>query len=198
MSRSLRPAVAALVGVVLAASAARAQNSTAVAQAPNSVELGVDAGLTFGLGDKSSVDFNFPAQRARVGVFLNNESRISIEPAIAFNYNKTKDVPAVSTYQLEVGGLYHFAPPRRVAEVAAASRVAVTYVRPFIGFEGQSVGGSGGNDSEFYAGGGLGVKVPFRTNIAFRAEANLAYGFDNNAARLGALLGLSFFTRRGG
>jgi hypothetical protein len=69
-------------------------------------------------------------------------------------------------------------------------------VRPFVGFEGQSVGGGGRNDNEGYGGAGIGIKIPYRTNIAFRAEANIGYGFNNEAARLGLNLGLSFFTRR--
>jgi hypothetical protein len=194
MTSSLRITAAALAGVALAAPAARAQNSAAVAQAPNSIEIGADAGLTFGLGDQSSVDFNFPAQKARIGFFLNNDSRISIEPALGFTYNKDEGAPGVTTYNIETGALYHFRPARLITDVA--NRAAVSYVRPFIGFEGASIGGGGRNSNEFFAGAGVGVKVPYRSNIAIRAEANIGYGFDNEAARLGLNLGLSFFTRR--
>jgi hypothetical protein len=185
---------AALAALALVAPAARAQNPAAVAQVPNTVEIGADAGLTFGLGDQSSIDFAFPAQRARVGFFLNNDSRISVEPSVGFTYGKTENAPGVSQYTLETGVLYHFRPARLITDVA--NRAAVSYARPFVGFEGQSVGGGGRNDNEFFVGAGLGVKVPVRTNIALRAEANLGYGFDNEAARVGATLGLSFFTRR--
>jgi hypothetical protein len=194
VSTRLPRVAAALAAVTLAAPAAHAQNAGAIAQAPNSIEIGADAGAVFGLGDQSSVDFNFPAQRARLGFFLNNDSRISIEPAVSFNYNKTEDAPGVTTYSVETGALYHFRSARLITDVA--NRAAVSYVRPFIGFEGQSIGGGGRNDNEFFAGGGIGVKVPYRSNIAFRAEANIGYGFDNEAARLGLSLGLSFFTRR--
>jgi len=194
MTSSLRITAAALAGVALAAPAARAQNSAAVAQAPNSIEIGADAGLTFGLGDQSSVDFNFPAQKARIGFFLNNDSRISIEPALGLTYNKDEGAPGVTTYNIETGALYHFRPARLITDVA--NRAAVSYVRPFIGFEGASIGGGGRNSNEFFAGAGVGVKVPYRSNIAIRAEANIGYGFDNEAARLGLNLGLSFFTRR--
>lgn len=196
MTSSLRIA-AALVGVALAAPAARAQSSTAVAQAPNSLELGLDAGATFGLGTRSSVNVFLPTQRARVGFFLNNDTRVSIEPAASFNYGKTKDAPGVSTYNLELGALYHFRPNRLVSEVTPASRASVSYVRPFVGFTGQSVGGSAKNSNDGYVGAGLGLKTPFRTNIALRFEANLGYGFNNKAARIGLGAGVSFFTRRG-
>jgi hypothetical protein len=184
----------ALAAVVLAAPAARAQNAAAVAQVPNTLEIGADAGATFGLGDVSSVNITLPAQRARVGFFLNNDSRVSIEPAVGFGYNKSEGQPGQTNYLLEAGALYHFRPARLITDVA--NRAAVSYARPFIGFTGVSLGGDTKNENEVFAGFGLGVKIPYRTNIAVRAEANLGYGFDNDAARIGVNLGLSFFTRR--
>lgn len=197
MSSSLRIAAAALTVVALAAPAARAQSSTAVVQAPNSVELGLDAGATFGLGSRSSIDVNLPAQRARIGFFLNNDTRVSIEPAASFNYGKTKGSPGVSSYNLELGALYHFRPNRLVSEVTPASRSSVAYFRPFVGFTGRSIGGGTPNTNDGYVGAGLGIKTPFRTNIALRFEGNLGYGFNNKAARIGLGAGLSFFTRHG-
>ncbi len=185
--------VAALAAVALVAPAARAQNAGAIAQVPNTIELGADAGLTLGLGEVSTVAIALPAQRARVGFFLNNDSRLSVEPAFALNYFDAEGRSGALSYNLETGILYHFRPARLITDVA--NRAAVSYARPFVGFTG--VTGAGGSDSEFFAGAGLGVKLPVRTNIALRAEANIGYGFDNRAARLGALLGLSFFTRRG-
>jgi hypothetical protein len=185
---------AALVAVALVAPAARAQNAAAIAQTPNTIEIGADAGATFGLGDVSSVNITLPAQRARVGFFLNNDSRVSIEPAVGFGYNKTEGQPGQTNYSLEAGALYHFRPARLITDVA--NRAAVSYARPFVGFTGVSLGGASKNENEVFAGFGVGVKIPYRTNIAVRAEANLGYGFDNDAARLGLNLGLSFFTRR--
>lgn len=184
----------AVAAVALVAPAVRAQNSAAIVQAPNSVEIGADAGAVFGLGDQSYVNFTLPARRARVGFFLNNDSRVSIEPAVGLGYAKTEGSSGTTQYNAEVGALYHFRPARLITDVA--NRAAVSYVRPFIGFEGESRGGAAKNNNEVFAGAGVGVKIPYRTNIAIRAEANLGYGFDNDAARLGLNLGLSFFTRR--
>jgi hypothetical protein len=39
------------------------------------------------------------------------------------------------------------------------------------------------------------VKIPWRSGLAWRLEANTGYGFDNEAFRIGAFAGLSFFTR---
>jgi hypothetical protein len=52
-------------------------------------------------------------------------------------------------------------------------------------------------DSELSIGGGLGLKVPWRPQLAWRLEGNVGYGFDNEVFRLGAFAGLSFFTHRG-
>ena len=194
MSRSLRATAAVLAGVVLTSSVAHAQNSAAIAQRPNVIEIGADAGLTFGLGDKSYVNFDFPAQSARLGFFLNNDSRVSIEPALGVSTFKAKDTPASTDYIAQVGALYHFQPARLVTDVT--NRQTVSYVRPFVGLSGSITGGDAEDDHSVFAGAGIGVKVPYRTNIAFRAEANVGYDFDNEAARIGLNLGLSFFTSR--
>ena len=72
----------------------------------------------------------------------------------------------------------------------------MAYLRPFVGIIGVKTGGEdGGSDSEATAGVGLGIKVPFRSNLAWRFEANTGYGFDNEAFRLGLNVGVSFFAR---
>lgn len=93
-------------------------------------------------------------------------------------------------YDLELGALYHLAPP---SDLHASPPLSVVYVRPFIGVTGASSGGR--DDSEFFAGAGLGIELPWKPNLAWRLEANTGYGFDNKAFRLGLLAGLSFFTR---
>ena len=73
------------------------------------------------------------------------------------------------------------------------ARFSSIYARPFIEFNGFSGGDT--DDNEFSLGAGLGVKIPWRQVLATRFEANLGYGFDNEAMRIGLLAGLSFFTR---
>ena len=165
------------------------------AAAQRATELGIDAGAFFGLGDQSSVDINLPASRFRVG-FFQPGSRLSIEPAAGLGFNKTEGQDGVFTYDLELGVLYHFRPilvtttdPGQVT-----TRVTTPYLRPFVGLTGFSAGDDA-SDSEVSIGAGLGTKNPWRNNLAFRVEANLGYGFDNEALRLGALVGLSFFPR---
>jgi len=177
-----------LVGLLAAAGS----SATAQAGPPtnNLLEFGIDAGATFGLGDQSSVQLTLPASRFRVGFALPGSSRWTIEPATFLSWTKVEDSDGVFVYDLELGALYHFSAP---TNVIATPPLSVVYVRPFIGVTGLSSGGD--DDSEFFAGGGLGIKLPWRPNLAWRLEANVGYGFDNEAFRLGLLAGMSFFTR---
>jgi len=191
-------------GVILALLAfVSAPGSSAVAQGQsqtNTLEFGIDAGATFGLGDISSVQLTLPAARFRVGFFLPGDSRWSIEPAAFLSVTKVEDLDAITTYDLELGALYHFQPALRVLG-SPPPRQSVVYIRPFIAVTGITGGGSdnidddSGSDSEFSAGAGLGVKIPWRQDLAWRLEANVGYGFDNEADRIGLLAGLSFFSR---
>lgn len=181
----------------LGAGAAAAQGTAgSVTHAPNTQEFGVDAGAIFGLGSHSSVDITLPAARARIGFFLNDASRWSIEPAAFLGYSKVGGGPSLFAYNLEAGVLYHFRPP---TDVYSGPRTVVAYVRPFVAVNGTSTSGTSGasgvSDHEFSVGSGLGVKVPWRADVAFRFEGNLGYGFSNKAARLGVFAGLSFFAR---
>lgn len=178
--------IAALVSsTVLASTPAGAQRR---------LELGVDAGAVFGLGSQSSVNVSLPGSRFRVG-FFQLGSRISIEPAAGFSYDKVEGTDGLFSYNLEVGALYHFEPliDVRIDERTTLTRVGVPYVRPFVGVTGFTGGNS--SDSEISLGAGLGTRLPFRQNLPIRLEANLGYGFDNKATRIGLLAGLSFFPR---
>lgn len=180
--------VAGLIGCLLLALPVRAQGPQVETPA-GTQELGVDAGVAFGLGDQSSVAFNLPAARARIGFFTSQNSRWSFEPAIGLNYAKTEGSDGALLYNLEGGALYHWAAPGEL--MSRGARVA--YLRPFLGL----VGVTGDNgDSEVSLGVGFGVKVPWRQALAWRFEANTGYGFDNQAWRLGANVGVSFFTQR--
>lgn len=176
----------------IALAAIMALTSTATAQ--RRLELGTDVGAVFGLGDQSSVNIDFPGSRFRVG-FFQPGSRISVEPALGFSYDKVEGTDGVFTYDLELGALYHFQPIVVTSDDpdAPVTRVAPPYLRPFIGLTGFTGGET--DDSEFTAGVGLGIKMPWRRDLSIRLEANVGYGFDNDAARIGVFAGLSFFPR---
>lgn len=183
------------VAAAILTSAMLLQPGVVGAQAPQvettggTQELGLDAGLTLGIGDQSSIAFTLPAARARVGFFMSQNSRWSLEPAVGLNYTKTEDSDGALFYNVEAGALYHWRAPGEL--MSRGARVA--YLRPFLGL----VGVTGDNgDSEVSAGVGFGVKMPWRQALAWRLEANTGYGFDNKAWRLGANVGVSFFTQK--
>jgi len=180
--RFLLPAVIATAALIAAAPAAHAQRT---------MEFGVDAGAVFGLGDESSISVGLPGSRARVG-FFQPGSQWSLEPAIGLNYAKVKGSDGNLNYDLEVGALYHLRPIVLTSGAEVVARARAPYVRPFLGLTG-STGGDG--DTEVSVGVGIGVKRPWLPTLSTRMEANLGYGLDNEALRIGVLLGLSFFTR---
>ena len=192
------PRHAAMLAGLIAALALPGTPGVAPAQAvrtsPRILELGIDAGAIFGLGDVSSITVDLPATRARAGLFLGRNFRWSLEPAAALSFQDAEEADGVLFYNLELGALYHFRPPADLSEVGPGPQPAAAYARPFVNLSGFT--GDNG-DSEFSVGGGLGLKVPWRRQLAWRFEANLGYGFDNEAFRLGAFAGVSFYTRRG-
>ena len=160
------------------------------AAAQRRVELGVDAGAGFGLGDQSSVGITVPGSRFRVG-FFEFGKRFSIEPALGFSYDKVEGSAGVFTYNLELGTLFHFRPI--MVSTDGGPVVSSPYLRPFVGVTGFSGGDT--DDNEVSLGAGFGVKVPWGRNLAYRLEGTLGYGLDNEALRIGALVGISFFPR---
>jgi hypothetical protein len=181
--------LAATAFLLLAARPASAQGSGST-NPPRSTEIGIDAGAVFGLGSQSSIKLDLPATRARIGFFLPKDGRWSIEPALGFSYSKVEDSDGVLVYNVEMGGLYHFRPG---SDMPGANHASTAYLRPFVAWTGFT--GDNG-DSEVSAGGGLGVKIPWRPGVAWRLEGNVGYGFDNEAFRVGGFVGLSVFTRR--
>jgi hypothetical protein len=167
--------LAALSILALSASAS-AQRSSMTNPSP---EIGIDAGIAFGLGDAGVTVIAIPAQHVRMGFFVSPV--LSIEPVLSI-FSTSTDAGTDTDYTLGVGALYHFSPSR------AASQF---YVRPFINIVGSS--GDGGSNSEAVFGVGGGMKMPLRDRIAARFEANFAHG--ENADAIGLLAGLSFYTR---
>jgi hypothetical protein len=155
------------------------------AQAPRPIELGIDAGVTIGLGDDSGTEIDIPAQAFRVGFPISPRS--SLEPKLRLNVFSDGDTQ--TSYRAELGWLYHFGSSR----YPGAYQRAGAYVRPFLGL----VGYSGPFDStNGIIGAGLGYKFPLVSRISSRFEANLGQVFgDGNGTQIGLLAGLSFFTR---
>ena len=185
MHRSMRvmlPAAIAAAALLAASQPAHAQRT---------LEFGVDAGAVFGLGDESSVAITLPGSRARVG-FFQPGSQWSLEPAIGLSYAKVEGGDGNLNYDLELGALYHLRPITLTSGSEVIARARAPYIRPFVGIIGFT-GGDG--DNEVSIGAGVGVKRPWMSTLSTRMEANIGYGLDNEALRVGVLVGLSFFSR---
>jgi hypothetical protein len=171
--------------LAVAAAALVLVSSIGSAQDPRPLELGIDAGVTFGLDDPNVTVIAIPVQSFRLGFVMGD--RMSIEPAVSLNSIRS-DGDNFTTYSVALGLLYHFNTFR-----------TGPYVRPFFGVNGVS-----GTDldgvSQFFVGAGLGIKIPVvDERLAWRLEANFAHAFDDGdvegGSQLGLRAGLSFFTR---
>ena len=171
------------------AAAIFAGSTQASAQRP--IELGIDAGVSIGLGDNSVTVINIPAQAFRIGFFF--DDNMSLEPKISLN-TITGSGNTFTSYLFELGLLYHFyreGEGRRVYPPPALR--SAFYVRPFAGIVGTSDGNS---NTDAVLGAGIGMKVPLVSRLASRFEANFAHRFgDASQNQIGLLAGLSFFTR---
>lgn len=167
--------------MVVATSVASAQARRQAASTAKVWEIGADAGLQFGLDDPNTTSIQIPFQNIRAGIHVSDV--LSIEPFFGLNYLKFEDVDAITQYEFGVGALYHFSTSRTQSQL---------YVRPALMVVGVSAGGE--SDSEVGAGVGVGIKWPqLGGRMAWRGEANI--GFVNDNTILGALFGISFFTR---
>lgn len=156
------------------------------------IELGIDAGIDFALGDNSVTTVSIPAQRFRAGFFLSNA--VSLEPAASLVYAHSGGGSS-SIFGGELGVLFH--------TTAATENDNRYYLRPFLGV--QHIHFSSGDNSDgatqTHVGAGAGVKMPLVDRLAFRFEVNFAHAFEASGANgtghngIGVLGGFSFFTK---
>ena len=171
---------------ILAWSASASAQRSSAGMADPSPEIGMDAGISFGLGTPSTTVISIPVQQIRMGFFVSPV--LSIEPSLGLTSFSGGGGGSFTVYNIGAGVLYHFSRSR------AANQF---YARPFLNLVGASGGGTSTSTTVFGIGGGL--KVPLRDRIATRFEANFA----RQSARtgvpaeslIGLLAGLSFYTR---
>jgi hypothetical protein len=171
------------ISLALTASAADAQRASHRSSGP--IELGIDGGVTFGIGNTNGTVVSLPTQVFRLGYFLSDN--VEIEPRVSIN-SISGGGASITAYSMEAGVLFQ----------PAGDRVGKgLYLRPFLGVSGVNVSGPAGNNNSGYAGVGFGLKLPFADRrLATRMEANYAHGFSGGGSNLiGVLIGLSFFTR---
>ena len=154
------------------------------------IEVGVDGGITYGLGSGTMV-VTLPGQQLRVGFFRSDV--VSIEPAAALNYGRGRRFNSL-TVRGELGVLYHLSPDRTARQ---------TYVRPFVGLDynrfetedgpgGQPTDGSSGNSE---LGVGVGVKLPVTSRLTVRLEGSYSRSDLSGSGVLGLTTGISFYAR---
>ena len=173
--------------LIFAAAALAIANGSARAQDARPIELGIDAGITLGIGDDRGTDIGIPVQTFRAGFPLS--ARTSLEPKIGISIHT--DGNTTSDYRAELGLLYHLGTSR----YPGAYQRAGMYVRPFIGFSGVNREDAPDSNSGLI-GIGAGYKFPIVSRLSSRFEANIAQHFgDDDFTEIGLLAGLSFFTR---
>jgi len=191
--RSVRNvALAVLALSVFGASVASAQRrpaQRASSSAQGYWEIGAEAALTFGLDDPKTTSLQIPVGIVRAGYFMAPEW--SIEPFFSFDYVNVDGGGSGTDYTLGVGVPYHLSPSRTESQL---------YVRPFLAIIGFSVNpdvGPSTSDSDVALGAGIGMKWPkLNGRMAWRGELNFAHLFsDPGQSSIGALFGISFFTR---
>jgi hypothetical protein len=173
--------------VALCALGSTAQAQRSSPRGSNPIELGIDGGVTFYLGDISGSVISIPVQDLRVGVLVS--PRWEIEPRFDFT-SVHGDGFSQTVYSFVVGALYQ----------PGGDRVGKgLYGRPFLGLTGSRDSGNGTTTSSRngLAGLGLGLKLPWdNRRLATRTEANYTHWFRNGGGNaIGVLIGLSFFTR---
>jgi hypothetical protein len=186
VSQMMKPVLILSIAALTAiASSAGAQRSSRDGSRP--IELGIDGGAVFYLGDISGRVISIPVQDFRVGVVVS--PRWEIEPRFDLT-SIHSDGFSQTVYSVVVGALYQ----------PAGDRVGKgLYGRPFLGLTGNSDSDNGTSTSSRngLAGLGLGLKLPWDDRrLATRTEANYTHWFGNGGGNaIGVLIGLSFFTR---
>jgi hypothetical protein len=170
------------VALVLLAPAAGAQRNSR--NGSGGIELGIDAGLSFGVGNSSGSLLSLPTQVFRLGYFISD--KLEFEPQFGLQ-SSSGGGDTFTAYGLEAGLLL----------IPDGDRVGKgLYFRPFLGVTGISVPGPGDTSSGFI-GAGAGLKLPFADHrLATRLEANYQHAFGSSGFNaINLLAGLSFFTR---
>jgi len=177
------------IGIIACATVLLA-STPAKAQRP--IELGIDAGVSIGLGDNSVTVIDIPVKAFRIGFLF--DDNMELEPKLTL-VALTGSGNTATSYFAELGLLYHFyreSVGRRVYPPSGLR--SAFYVRPFAGIVGTT--GAGNDRADAILGAGVGMKVPLVSRLASRFEANFAHRFgDASRSEIGLLAGLSFFTR---
>jgi hypothetical protein len=144
----------------------------------------MDGGLTYSF-DPNLLTISLPFQRIRAAFPL--EHRLAIEPSLSFT-RLSAEGQSLAALVLGIGALYDL-----------ETQGSATYARPFFALE-YTDPSFGGSQTVFDLGAGVGTRSPIADRLALRIEANLTGRFGAEGGTdgvIGALVGLSFFTKKG-
>lgn len=132
-----------------------------------SIELGIDGGLSLFLDDRTTTKTSIPNESVRFGLFVFN--RLSIEPSLALTVIDGQNSDPITSVSIWFSGLYHITPDRNKPQ---------PFVRPTAGVEHYS--SSSTSFSRLKAGGYLGLKVPVANHLSMRFETGYLRGFESD------------------
>lgn len=165
------------------------------------VELGGDLGFHITTNQNGSKDnsynVNIPLSAIRVGYFVTPE----IAAEVGANYNhQAVSGSAINDLGLNLGALYHL---RNI------NSMTIPYAKVMGGMDYSSTSfvtqtNLNHNDTQFYAGGGIGIKVPVMDWLGLRFEGRYLRLFKSDykvaplpaANQFSILAGVSFFTSK--
>ena len=148
------------------------------------VEIGMDGGLTYAF-DQNLLTISLPFQRIRAAFPL--EHRLALEPSLSFT-RLSAEGESLALLVLGLAALYDL-----------ETEGNATYARPFAAIE-LTDPSFGDSETIFDLGAGIGTRTPIADRLALRIEANLTgrFGAEGGAdGVIGALVGLSFYTKKG-
>ena len=132
-----------------------------------SIELGIDGGLSLSLNDRTTTKTTIPIQSLRFGVFAFD--RVSIEPSLALTVIDSQNTDPITNVSFWLSGLFHIFGDRSKPQ---------PFLRPTGGVERYS--SSSNSFSQFKAGAYLGVKIPVANHLSLRLESGYLRGFESD------------------
>ena len=172
--------------VAQARPAAPRQTATRQAATPDQGfwELGTDVGFALGIDDPRSLTIMIPTGVLRAGYYITPV--LSLEPQLTFFSVGQENQTGFSAWALQLGGLYHLSPDRKLNQI---------FIHPGIAFTGGS-GGSGPISLSAL----VGMKNPMLAGrLAMRGEVGLVHTLEDGgtpaSTSLAFILGWSVYTK---
>jgi len=151
-----------------------------------SIELGIDGGMSLYLNERTVSSISIPNQSLRFGLFP--ISGVSIEPSFSLTWIDGQNSQPITSASFWLSGLFHFTRDRSRPQL---------FLRPTAGLEYGSY--ESNSNTQYAAGGYVGVKLPIAHHLAVRVEAGYERRIESDNLVAGDVissnLGISLFLR---